>query len=154
MFAVFPPPSRGGVAKGGEVRCVGVTVRGVALAWPLIEGWVAEALQRGKADQTPDDILRFLQAGSAQLWLAWPAGGRARGCCVTELVEGARGRTCGLVVVGGEGFDDWRAALEPIKAWARAQGCVRLEASGRAGWERKLAADGWRKIRTTIEVVL
>jgi len=149
------------------MRCVAVKPNAVSAAWPLVKTWVANALQRGKSDQTPADVLRWLQAGSAQLWLAWPERGegypegKALGCCITELNASARGRTCNLVVVAGGDFPQWQQLVEPIKEWAREQGCVRLEASGRAGWERRLRdprnkseGSGWQRVRVTMEMAL
>src|SRR5262245_58928341 len=135
------------------IRPVGVPPELTPRAWPLIVDWVATALRRGKGNTTPAQVLEALAGGGMQLWLAWDKG-RARGCCVTELLNGARGKTCNVVVVAGERFPEWKQLTETIKAFARSQGCVRLEASGRMGWERRVAADGWRKIRTTIEMEL
>jgi hypothetical protein len=122
-------------------------------AWPLVERWVVNALKRGKADQTPTEIKQALECKAMQLWLAWD-GQRAHGCCVTELCETANGKTCNLVAVGGVQFKRWQPLLDTIKGWARENGCVRLEASGRPGWERMAARDGWARIRTVIEVAI
>lgn len=88
-----------------------------------------------------------------QLWLAWD-GDRARGCCITEIVESVRGRACNLVVVAGEDFAAWRPLTDTIKLWAKSKGCARLEAGGRAGWQRLVAGDGWKPVRTVIEMDL
>ena len=122
-------------------------------AWPLVEKWVVAALKRGKANQTAQEIRERLASRAMQLWLAWD-GQKAHGCCITELENGARGKTCTLVVVDGIQFKRWQPLTETIKAWARENGCTRLEASGRPGWERMAAKDGWAKIRTTVEVRL
>jgi len=122
-------------------------------AWPLVEKWVLAALKRGKANQTVAEIKDALATKSMQLWLAWD-GERAKGCCITELYDSAQGKTCNLVVVAGIQFKRWQPLTETIKAWARENDCTRLEASGRPGWERMAAKDGWAKIRTTVEVRL
>jgi hypothetical protein len=137
------------------MRAVGVLSHLTPKAWPLIEGWVAAALQSAKANQVPDEIREQLSKALLQLWLAWdPQAGRALGCCITEIYDTANGRTCNLVVVAGSEFERWRPLTETIKAWARANGCVRLEATGRAGWQRAVKADGWKAIRTTVEMEL
>lgn len=135
------------------MKAVGVLSHLTPKAWPLIENWVSAALEKSKADCTAKDVREQLADRRMQLWLAWE-GDRAKGCCVTELVNTARGRICNLVAVGGIDFAEWRALIEDIKAWARANGCVCLEASGRAGWERLVGDDGWKKVRTTIEMEL
>jgi hypothetical protein len=135
------------------MRAVGVAPASVPKAWPLVRGWIASALERGKGNTTPEEVQAYLSGGLMQLWLAW-ADKRAKGCCVTEIIDSARGRTCNLVVVAGLEFEQWLSLTEAIKNFARSHGCVRLEASGRAGWERLVKREGWHKIRTTIEMEL
>ena len=120
-------------------------------AWPLIEAWVLASLNEANANVEPDVIRASLERGDMQLWLAWDDG-RAHGCCITELYTSARGKTCGLVIVAGLDFKRWRPLIAEIKEWAGREGCVRLEASGRDGWQRYVRADGWRKVRTVIEM--
>lgn len=121
--------------------------------WPLIENWVAEALAEGNADIAPSAVKAHLGRGSMQLWLAWEDK-RAHGCCITEFAESVRGKSVNLVVVAGLNFKKWRPLTKTIKDWAREQGCIRLEAGGREGWTRYVAKDGWRKVRTIIEMRL
>ena len=135
------------------MKAVGVLSHVTPKAWPLIEDWVRAALKRAKADCSAEDVREQLADKRMQLWLAWD-GTQAKGCCITELVHTARGMNCNLVVVAGVDFKAWRPLTEAIKEWARWKGCARLEASGRAGWERLVADDGWRKVRTTIEMDL
>jgi len=122
-------------------------------AWPLIEKWVAEALAEGMADIGPAVVKQRLITGDMQLWLAWD-GRKAHGCCITETFESVRGKGCNLVVVAGLNFKKWRPLTKAIKDWARGNGCVRLEAGGREGWTRYVKSDGWRKVRTVIEMRL
>ena len=135
------------------MRALGVPPARIAKAWPLVEGWIASALERGKGNVSPADVRRCLGMATMQLWLAW-TGKRDKGCCITEIVSDARGKTCNLVCVAGLEFEQWQPLTEIIKDFARAHGCVRLEASGRAGWERLVKQDGWHNIRTTIEMEL
>src|SRR5690606_17473040 len=127
----------------------------IGKAWPLIEPWIASALEAGLSDNTPADIRPFLEDGRMQLWLAWDEERRiAKGCCITELIGGARGRHCNVVIVAGAEFDAWETLVADIETWAIGHGCNRLEMNGRPGWERKLARRGWKKIRTTLEKAL
>jgi len=124
-------------------------------AWPLVVDWVTEALTKGKADETPEEILDRLLRAKQQLWLAWDeTAGRARGICITELFDSARGKACNLSVVAGEEFKTWQYLTAAVMAFAREHGCSRLEASGRKGWERHAKADGWQHLRTILEMRL
>jgi len=134
-----------------------VDARHTAKAWPAVRVWVADALENGKADISPDDVRLRLANGLMQLWLMWDAEARlAHGIVVTELVGSVRGKACNLVVVAGDrgSFKLWRPMTEAIKAWARSKGCVRLEGGGRDGWARLVKADGWRTVRTVVEMRL
>ncbi len=129
--------------------CIPVPPAKVGKAWPFMAEWLSEALARGNADLSPEDVRQHLERGSMQLWLAW--NGRPVGCCITEVLDGARGRTCNIVVVTGEGFDTWAHLEADIARWARKWGCVRLSFVGRKGWARRLAGAGWKETAVTLE---
>lgn len=137
------------------LSAVGVRSDLIPITWPLIEPWVADALEKGKAHQASDEVRQALERSKMQLWLAWDENQRrALGCCITEIIESHQGKTCGLVVVAGLDFKKWRPLTETIKAWATENGCVRLEACGREGWQKYVRNDGWKRIRTVIELRL
>jgi hypothetical protein len=119
-------------------------------AWPHIAAWVSEALIRGNADLSPENIRQHLDSGSMQLWLAWD--GRPVGCCIAELVDSVRGRCCNLVIVAGERFAAWAHLEADVARWAHEHwGCVRLSLIGRRGWARRLAGSGWQEASVTLE---
>lgn len=119
-------------------------------AWPFIVEWVAEALIRGNADLSPDEIRQHLDRGSMQLWLVWD--GKPVGVCITELVESVRGRSCNLVIVAGDRWANWAHLLAEVERWAQKEWrCVRLSLIGRKGWARRLAGDGWKETAVTLE---
>jgi hypothetical protein len=134
------------------MQAVPVPSAQVAKAWPFVQRWVAEALAGGHANHAVEEVRASCERAAAQLWLAWER--RPRGVCITEIHDSVRGKTCNLVAVAGEDFGKLAPLLETIKAWARENGCVRLEATGRGGWERLVRAQGWQRIRTTIEMRL
>jgi hypothetical protein len=126
------------------MRAVAVPPRLLGMAWPLIERWVATALRRGRADQSPEEVRRHLERGTMQLWLAWDDGEpRPRGVWITEVLESARGRFCNIVVLAGNKFETWRGLEAFLAEWAREYGCVRLTMVGRKGWVRRLRSAGW-----------
>ena len=134
------------------MRAVAVPQHLLPTAWPLIEPWVATALRRGKADQSPDDVRRHIERGTMRLWLAWSDGEpKPRGVWITEVLESARGRFCNIVVLAGEQFETWHPLVGYLSDWARENGCVRLTMVGRKGWTRRLRAAGWREAAVTLE---
>lgn len=135
------------------MQAVLVPIATAITAWPLIERWVESALEEGKADIAPGFVRACLGNGDMRLWLAWE-NRRAKGCCVTEFTDSVRGRYCNLVVVSGSDFALWRPLIADVKGWARRSGCKRLQAGGREGWPRLLKDDGWRRVRTVIDMEL
>jgi hypothetical protein len=133
-----------------ETCAVPVACARVHKAWPHIAEWVSDALVRGYSDLSANDILRHLESGSMQLWLAW-VGDRPRGVCITELLESVRGRFCNIVVIAGEDFGAWAHLEEDIARWALDWKCVRLCLTGRKGWVRRLAPIGWSETAVTLE---
>ena len=141
------------------MRAVLVPAAKVHHAWPHIAQWVSEALTRGNADQSPEDIRQALDRGGMQLWLVWgyesgrDAGpGKPVGVCVTELIDSPRGRCCTLVIVAGESWPRWRHLLGDIERWAVSDwDCERMALIGRKGWARRLVGDGWREMAVVIE---
>lgn len=80
-----------------------------------------------------------------QLW-GVRIDGRTVGAVVTEVY----GETCAMPYVAGERIAEWLHLLSVIEAWAKANGCTRLEGNGRAGWERMLKRQGWRVVQVTV----
>lgn len=108
------------------------------------------ALERGNADQSPEDIQKQIDRGGMQLWLIWDR--KPVGCVITEIIESTRGRTCNIVVLGGERFSMWAHLEADLAQWAREHwGCVRLSLVGRKGWARRLAGVGWGETAVTLE---
>ena len=141
------------------MKAIAVSPAKIGVTWPHIVEWVSDALIRGNADLSPEDIRQHLDRGSMQLWLAWDR--KPVGCCITELIDGVRGRSCNIVMVAGERFDSWAHLQADIEHWAVEHwGCVRLSLIGRKGWARRLVGSGrdaepggagWTETAVTLE---
>lgn len=136
------------------MRLVPVPPAKVGKAWPHVEEWVERALERGNADHTAEGIRDQIHRGTSQLWLVWGEG-QPQGVVITEILDGARGRTCNIVVLAGERFSGWEHLQADLAQWAREYwGCVRLSLVGRKGWVRRLAGAGWSETAVTLERVI
>ena len=93
----------------------------------------------------PADVLDLVISGHAQLWANEGAAG------VTQLVPTPIANICRYWLGGGE-MDALKALDEPIEAWAREQGCTRIEIQGRRGWERALRGYRHRGVVLTREL--
>jgi hypothetical protein len=132
----------------------GVPAPFVPMYWPHVEHWVASAVYDAANPWTSKDVLARILDRHMQLWVAW-VDEKISGVFVTEIYDTARGMTCAIPVVGGEGLGkESLDVLDTIEAWAKEQGCVRLRGEGRTGWSRALKPKGWVKLTEQVEKVL
>lgn len=121
----------------------------VAANWHFAEPWVRSAVEAAALLETVDSYLARCLAQTAQLWLI--RDDCVIGAAITEVYDSPKGLTCAVPVVGAVSLDDIGPAFEEIEAWARAEGCVRLEGCGRPGWPRALKSRGWRLLSVVVE---
>lgn len=115
--------------------------------WPQIHALLAPGLAR--AEYTAPGLIDDLLSHNAQLWVL-RKGGDPIAACVTELVEGPNGRTLHLRLAAGKHLREWlNIAVSDAVAFARQVGAIDITLTGRKGWERLLAAHGW-KFRSVI----
>lgn len=107
--------------------------------WKCLEP--AVKLTRGRYDEA--SVREAIRRGDCQLWMAGPLHDPNRLAVVTELVVYPKQKWCRIVFVGGNGLPLAFDFLGTIEAWARTQGCVGVEAGGRAEWKRLLASRGY-----------
>lgn len=111
-------------------------------ALPRITAQLADAIARGGASTTPDEILASIAAGRMQLWLS------DRSMAVTavstiDLAPHEPVRVCQIPFCAGD-MNELLEFEEQIIDAARSIGCTRLEGGGRLGWSRALRDRGWR----------
>ncbi|WP_316227484.1 hypothetical protein [Bradyrhizobium sp. SZCCHNR3110] len=79
--------------------------------------------------------------GRQLLWLAWN-GTTIEAAATTELAIANGTKTCLIVACSGTNRDRWLHLIEPIEAYAKAEGCSKMRIIGRKAWERVL--NGYR----------
>ena len=114
------------------------------LAWAEAGPLLAGAIARGDGNYTPYDVYLALVDGRMQLWIA-ELGGRAQAAMVTRIVDYPQKRVCAVAWLGGRRRESWWPLMPQLELWARAMGCVAVEAwVGRRGWRRLLP--DWRPV--------
>lgn len=100
--------------------------------------WLEDALKYNMTGQTLDDVKNGLASGE---YLLWPGRNSA---VVTEHYETPQGKFLNFFLAGGE-LDELAQMLEPIEAWAKANGVKKITLYGRRGWEKTfLRGAGYR----------
>ena len=91
-------------------------------------------------------VFSGLALAQYHLWLLKGESIRAAG--VTEFRHYPTGlRTLNALLIGGSDMRDWVHLWSEVEAWAKHQGCTKVELSGRRGWSRVL---GWKE--TTVDM--
>ena len=115
----------------------------VHIVWDKVKPLIQRAIDKGNGDCfCVEDILSFLENRDMQLWIH-PSENLS--CCVTQIVTYPQKKVCQIIFVAGSKMGQWLSCDEQIAAWAKTNGCTRLEAACRDGWLRVLSKKNWRK---------
>lgn len=104
--------------------------------WIRCKPWIEAALQYADGTHTIDDIEDGIEKGLFQFW-----SGRSS-AVVTELIDYPRKRELNFFLVGGD-LGELKLMEPLISMWAREQGCQRVRAGGRKGFER-ICSNGFK----------
>ena len=104
---------------------------------------LVEALEHGGGTHDIADVLEMVRRGTAQMWQAGEA------CIVSEVRDFPKARVLHFWLATGE-LDAVIALSRDVLAWGKANGCVSATLSGRRGWEKVLAAEGWSPMLFTM----
>jgi hypothetical protein len=95
-----------------------------------------EALEYGGGTHALADVLASVRRGTAQLWVEGDA------VLVTEINCAPREKELHFWLASGT-LDSCIALSNKVMDWGRAQGCTVATLSGRRGWIKALAPEGW-----------
>lgn len=104
---------------------------------------LVEALEYAGGTHSIEDVLDQVRRGQAQMWTEGDA------CIVTEVHDYPRKRVLSFWLATGE-LQDVIALSRKVLAWGRENGCVSATLTGRRGWEKVLAAEGWAPMLFTM----
>lgn len=109
-----------------------------------LQGKVEAALKEGGDTHSLADILAGIQSNRYQ-W--WPG---LESFVLTEIMDYPQKRVCHVFLAGGT-LEEIRAIRTWVEEWAKSIGCVAATIYGRAGWERELQGEGWRRTAVCLE---
>lgn len=146
-------PNTGLPKDDGDSHLAGVPASDIAKIWPVILPFVVDAMSWTPAIRhTPEHIFGGLLTKKYQLWVSVRSR-RIEGVLITEVVDYPRCKVCRYVILSGRNASQNWVKFEPIiAAWAKAQGCSKMEGVGRKGWGRtNITPEGWKQIAVLIE---
>lgn len=114
--------------------------------WAEVRPLLEPAIDLTGGRMSARTVFSGLALAQYQLWLLRNETILAAG--VTEFRGYPTGlRTLAVLLIGGNDMRDWVHLWSDVEAWAKRQGCTKIEISGRRGWSRML---GWKE--TTIDM--
>jgi hypothetical protein len=108
----------------------------VLACWDMLAVRLEKAIQYTGEDYTLEDALEFLREAMWQLWALENINGDLHSLCITRLMQYERVSVLYVVIAEGQIDTRWAPAIEVLSSYAKTQGCKRLEAWGRRGWEK------------------
>ncbi len=96
-------------------------------------------VERSKGRYSVPGMLKRFATGDWHLWIVWD--GTVRAIVATELYLDVSGmKCCTIRFATGRDASGWAHHLDEIEAWARTEGCGRLDMIARKGWAKHLPA--------------
>ncbi len=100
------------------------------------------AMGHNGGTHTFDDLVSMVLQGRLRLWST------DKSIALTEIIEYPRQKHYHVFAAGGD-LQDIVDTIPLIEQAARDAGCCKMTLSGRRGWVRSLADDGWTEQFTT-----
>lgn len=108
----------------------GIPIENIETIWPMVSHY----LDKQDADYGKEDFKGKCLRGDYILWV----GRNGKVAVILEVSDYHKGKECDIVVLAGEGINDWINELSEIEEWAKRSGCNRMILTGRQGWVKVL----------------
>ena len=118
--------------------------------WPLAKDLVQLACDTNGAFNA-DDIKDLCKQGAMQLWLVVSDSDTVLATVVTEIRRYSNYKVCDARIVTGKQMNLWVHHVDDLEAWARKEGCIKMELFARPGWEKVMKPKGYVKTHVQIE---
>lgn len=123
------------------VEILPVSPQHVAKVWPLVDKYVADALEYTHGAFLTEDIRDLCERGAMQLWIATRDDDVLAGV-ISEITNFPRMRVVAVPFIGGKDLRSWfRKMLFTIEAWSKEMGCVGMMGGARRGWGKLAKMD-------------
>lgn len=120
--------------------------------WSKVEPLMEKAAEYTYGRYTVDDIYDSVKEHDYQLWVAFDDS-EFLGAVVTQITTYPKRKALNLVFCGGERLAEWKAPmLELLQRFGADTSCDCLELTGRRGWAKIFANDGYKECWVTYEL--
>lgn len=127
----------------------------VQQVWPLVEGYLQSALDKGEgpADYNIHHVQMFLTSGQWLLVVAVDEDNVVHGAMTVSFINYPLNRVAFVTATGGKGIIN-ATALEQLKAITKARGATKIQAFGRESMIKLLGKSGFEPRNTLVEVTI
>lgn len=123
--------------------------------WPLVEGYLQSALDKGQgpADYNIHHVQMFLTSGQWLLVVAVDEDNVVHGAMTVSFINYPMSRVAFITATGGKGIVNSNS-LEQLKSIVQARGATKLQAFGRDSMVKLLEKSGFEPRTTLVEVTI
>ena len=126
----------------------------VAQTWPLVEGFIASAVEKGGGrDYNADQIKTYLSVGQWILLVATDDSGTIHGAATMSFINYPNARVGFVTSTGGKLICN-EDTLDQLKRVAYHFGATKIQAAGRDSVVRLLQGLGFDKRYTVVEIAI
>lgn len=118
----------------------------LARVWPQVGPLLQEAADMSEGRFILEDIRQRLVQGEWHLWIVFEPDLNIVAAITSSFTWYPRGKWLSGQFLGGSYLAEWRDKFCNIfDRWAHDNNCVAIEFTGRPGWARALAPNGYRE---------
>lgn len=133
-----PDVPRGGARRVSEPRLEPIPPDMLQEVFPLIHKHLANAIGNSKGRWTFRSVLDKVNSRDWEL-LAVVDGAEIKAVLAVNIYNIASGaRCCEIPFCVGDASKSWVHLIAEVEAYARRNGCIRMELSARKGWAKRL----------------
>lgn len=123
--------------------------------WDRVSRMLKLATDQSQGRYGLNDLKEKLVSGEFQLWLVFDLDYNILAAVTSTFTIYPQGKFLAGQFLGGEGLDRWKDEFcRVFHNWGRDNKCVAAEFTGRAGWAKVLADNGYREVFRIYQVDL
>jgi hypothetical protein len=127
----------------------------VVNVWDKVSRMLKLATDQSQGRYGLNDLKAKLVSGEFQLWLVFDEQFKILAAVTSTFTVYPQGKFLAGQFLGGENLDLWKDEFcRVFHNWGRDNKCVSAEFTGRAGWARALAGNGYKEVFRIYQVDL
>jgi hypothetical protein len=122
-------------------------------AWPLVEGFLAEALKWGEDDYTAEQAKAYLSAGQWMLLVAVDEENKIHGAAAVNFINMPNDRVAFVVAIGGKLISN-KDTYEQLSTLLKSYGATKIQGAAREAIARLWTRYGFKERYRIVEAKL